>query len=104
MLTVTVEGMRPMENTTKKIRLRNQGQITLPADFRKQLDLDADTILNATVVGESIILTPQNLLGPEVARRFSQGMQERGLTLEDLLESLETQRERYNRERVGGSD
>jgi len=98
------KGMRLMGNTTKRIRLRTQGQITLPADFRKQLDLDADTILNATVVGDSIILTPQNLLGPEVARRFSRRRQERGLTLEDLLEGLETQRERYNRERAGCSD
>ena len=93
-----------MEADIKKIRLRRRGQITLPAEFREQLNLGTDTILTTSMVGDAIILTPQNLLGPEVARRFSQQMQQKGLTLEDLLAGLEQQRERYQKERAVESD
>jgi hypothetical protein len=53
-------------------------------------------------VGEALILTPKKLVGDAVAQKAHREMKKAGLTLEDLLEDLKRQRERYNRERHGG--
>jgi len=50
---------------------------------------------------DTLIATRKRLVAPEVAGAIEALMQEEGVTLEDLLENLEQQRERYVREEHG---
>ena len=83
-------------------KLWGRGQFTIPASLRKELRLDDESSLNVVKVGEALILTPKKLVGDTVAQKAHREMKKAGLTLEDLLEDLKRQRERYNRERHGG--
>lgn len=83
-------------------KLWGRGQLTIPASLRKELRLDEESSLNVVKVGEALILTPKKLVGDAVAQKAHREMKKAGLTLEDLLEDLKRQRERYNRERHGG--
>ncbi len=83
------------------IKLWEKGQMTIPKGMRQALRLGSRTVLNAFVVGNSIILTPKQLLGPPLAREFQRAMKKQGLTLKDLLKSLKEERRRTLRERYG---
>ena len=85
----------------KAIRLWGRGQLTIPKGIRKALRLDDQTVLNIFTVGNSLILTRKQLLGPSLAKEFQQAMKKQGLTLKDLLKALKEERRRTARERYG---
>jgi bifunctional DNA-binding transcriptional regulator/antitoxin component of YhaV-PrlF toxin-antitoxin module len=84
------------------VKVRGRGQLTIPASLRKDLNLDDDAALTVVKVGDVLLLTPSKLIGDAVAKKASRAMKQSGLKLDDLLADLNTQRERYNRERDGG--
>jgi bifunctional DNA-binding transcriptional regulator/antitoxin component of YhaV-PrlF toxin-antitoxin module len=84
------------------VKVRGRGQLTIPASLRKDLNLDDDAALTVVKVGDVLLLTPRKLIGDAVAKKASRAMKQSGLKLDDLLADLNTQRERYNRERDGG--
>jgi AbrB family looped-hinge helix DNA binding protein len=65
--------MARKDTATRLVRLQAKGQLTLPAQFRRRLNVDEDTILRITLRGDGITITP---LRPEQAdsplREFSQ--------------------------------
>ena len=85
----------------KAIKLWGRGQLTIPKGIRKALRLDDQTVLNIFTVGNSLILTRKQLLGPSLAKEFQQAMKKQGLTLKDLLKALKEERRRTARERYG---
>jgi len=50
---------------------------------------------------DNLIATGKRLLSPEIAKRIEALMEGEGLTLEDLLDDLEKQRETYIRDKYG---
>lgn len=69
-------------------RMREKGQVTIPADIRESLHLVKDSMLSVVKVGDGILLTPKaSVFGP-VAQRFLQAARDKGITLGDLLKSL----------------
>jgi AbrB family looped-hinge helix DNA binding protein len=84
------------------VRIWGRGQVTIPAAFRRELDIDEQTVVEIVRVGDALVLTPRKLLGDAFARRAEREMKKAGLTLDDLLTELRGQRERYHRERYGG--
>ena len=44
--------------TTKLVRLQAKGQITLPAEFRRRLNVDDDAILRVTLQEDGLTITP----------------------------------------------
>ena len=83
------------------VKVRNRGQLTLPASIRKDLRLDDEATLTLVKVGDVILLSPRPLMVDAVARKAERGMKKAGLKLEDLLTDLDRQRDRYVRERYG---
>ena len=65
--------MARKDTATRLVRLQAKGQLTLPAQFRRRLNVDEDTILRITLRGDGITITP---LRPKQAdpplREFSQ--------------------------------
>jgi len=85
----------------KSVKLWGRGQLTIPKDARQALKLDENTPLSAFVVGPCLVLTPKRLLGRALAKDIQKAMKAQGLTLEDVLRELKTQRKRYHQEVYG---
>lgn len=84
------------------VRIRERGQVTIPASIRKELHLDDEAALSLVKVGDVVLLTPRKLIGDAVAKKAARVMKKAGVRLEDLLADLDKQRTRYNRERYEG--
>ena len=69
-------------------RMREKGQITIPAGIRESLHLDKDSILSVTKVGNGILITPKVSAVDAFAVKFSKAADNKGITLEDLLKDL----------------
>lgn len=83
------------------VKLWGRGQLTIPKGIRKALRLDDRAVLNIFAVGNNLILTRKQLLGPSLAKEFQRAMKKQGLTLKGLLKSLKEERRRTLRERYG---
>jgi AbrB family looped-hinge helix DNA binding protein len=84
------------------VKVWGRGQLTIPSSIRKELHLDEEGTMTLVKVGDVLLLTPQRLLGDDVARKVARTMKKAGLKLDDLLADLSKQRTRYNKERYGG--
>jgi bifunctional DNA-binding transcriptional regulator/antitoxin component of YhaV-PrlF toxin-antitoxin module len=82
------------------IRMRSRGQITIPQDMREALKIDERTGLTVLRVGKVLIMTPRRLERVSLAREMEKELEKEGLSLEDLLADLRTQRERYASEPI----
>ena len=69
-------------------RMREKGQITIPADIRESLHLSRDSVLSIAKVGDGILLTPKSSVFESVAAKFSKAASSKGITLENLLKDL----------------
>ena len=85
----------------KSVKLWGRGQLTIPKEVRQALKLNEENHLSVFVVGRCLVLTPKRLLGPSLAKDVEKAMKAKGLSLEDLLRDLKTERQRYNREQYG---
>lgn len=79
----------------KLIRMRSRGQITIPQELRQALKIDETMGLNVLRVGKVLIMTPKRLERAFLAREVEKELKKEGLSLEDLIADLKTQRERY---------
>ena len=69
-------------------RMREKGQVTIPANIRESLHLSSDSILSVTKVGDGILLTPKSSVFEGVSTKFSKTAKQKGITLENLLMDL----------------
>ena len=92
--------MRFTEMTTHTIQVRKKGSFTLPMDLRTKYGVDEGDVFTLIDLGDgSFLLTPRisqvNRLGDRVAEMLSS----EGVSLDDLLNTLDDERERYYQER-----
>jgi bifunctional DNA-binding transcriptional regulator/antitoxin component of YhaV-PrlF toxin-antitoxin module len=85
--------------TTMTVQIRRKGLITLPVELRRQYGLGEGDVFTLVDLGNgSFLLTPRvsqiARLGDQVARL----MEEEGVTLEEMLEVLDKERENYYQE------
>jgi len=80
------------------VKLRERGQVTIPYDYRKELGLGKEDVLNVLKVGDVLILVPRQLSGDALSRKTETTMKKKGLTLDNLLSNLREQRKRYSKE------
>jgi bifunctional DNA-binding transcriptional regulator/antitoxin component of YhaV-PrlF toxin-antitoxin module len=80
------------------VKMRERGQLTIPYEYRKELGLGKEDILNVLKIGDVLILVPRQLAGDVVSRKIESEMKKKGLTLDNLLKNLREQRKRYSKE------
>lgn len=80
------------------VKLRGRGQLTIPYEYRKELGIGKEDVLNILKIGDVLILVPKQLAGDEVSRKTETAMKKKGLTLDTLLKNLREQRKKYSRE------
>jgi len=81
------------------IQIRRKGVITLPAELRRQYGLDEGDVCTLVDLGGGLFLLSPRVsklapLGDHVARLIA----EEGATVEEILETLDQERETYYRE------
>lgn len=84
---------------TTMVQIRRKGVITLPIQLRRQYGLNEGDVFTLIDLGDgSFLLIPRvssvARLGDQVARL----MAEEGITIEEMLEALDQEREAYYRE------
>jgi bifunctional DNA-binding transcriptional regulator/antitoxin component of YhaV-PrlF toxin-antitoxin module len=85
------------------IQVRNRGVITLPAELREKYGIENGDIFRLVDLDGVFVLTPLVPIVPELAHEIEQARLEAGLSIEELLQGLREQRQRYNQEKYGSS-
>lgn len=81
------------------LRIRSKGTIALPASLRKKYKLEEGAILTIIDLSEGIILLkPMVSQVNELANQIANKFREENITLADLLQALDEEREKYYQE------
>lgn len=81
------------------IQLRRKGILTLPVSLRRKYDLDENDVFTLEDLGNgSFLLIPQISRVARLGDRIAEAMAEEEVSLEDILEALDEERESYYRE------
>jgi len=73
----------------KCVTVSTKGQITLSSHTRKQLGLEKGSTLMEIVVGNCIILMPQNQVLEQVRRRAQAALQKSGVSMDEINVEVE---------------
>ncbi len=85
-MTFGVIAAMPM--TQRKLaRVQEKGQVTLPADLRRRLGLKKGDLVAITETEDGVLITPQEVLAVKSLDRIGALLREKGLTLDELIES-----------------
>ena len=81
------------------IQLRRKGILTLPVSLRRKYNLDENDVFTLEDLGNgSLLLIPQVSKVAHLGDRVAEVMAEEEVSLEDMLEALDQERENYYRE------
>lgn len=78
------------------IQVRQRGTVTLPADLREKYGIQEGDTFRIIDLEGIFVLTPMVPMVPELAREIERFRLESGLSIEELLNSLREQREKYH--------
>jgi len=77
------------------LRISSRGVVTLPKSLRQAYHLRPGDMLTLLDLGGVFVLSPRRSEVDALADRITQALIERGETLEDMLQALREERERY---------
>jgi bifunctional DNA-binding transcriptional regulator/antitoxin component of YhaV-PrlF toxin-antitoxin module len=86
------------------VHLSEKGQLTVPAEYRRDLSLVRDSTLVVVRVGDALVLIPHDDALAAVTSRLEDAMRGSGLTVADLLETADEVRADLFRREFGGED
>lgn len=75
------------------MRLEKEGVISIPPAMQDNLSLSEGDMLTFVQIGDLVLLTLKKLQVPQLADKIAALRQDAGLSIEDLLEGLEQERE-----------
>ena len=82
----------------KLVRVQEKGQVTLPASIRKQLGLKKGDLVAVEATPDGVLITPQAVLALKALDEIGAILREKGVTLDDWIESGRAIREELVRE------
>lgn len=71
----------------KLVRVQEKGQVTLPSEVREQLGLKKGDLVSVTPTENGILITPQEIVATEALDKIGEVLKQKGLSLEQLIES-----------------
>ena len=81
------------------VRMRSRGQVTIPRKLRETLSIKDGDTLTLVQMGDAMFLMPKQPRTYELSNQIADMMDEKGVTLADLLEDLPKIREEILQER-----
>jgi AbrB family looped-hinge helix DNA binding protein len=67
--------------------VQERGQVTIPADMRKKLGLKKGDLVAFTETEEGILISPREVVAMKALDQLGAMLKEKGITLEELMES-----------------
>jgi len=86
------------------IQVRKRGTFTLPAELRTRYNIQPGDTFRLLDLDGIFVLTPMVPLVPELAQEIERARIEAGLSVEEMLQGLRQQRERYYAEKYARDD
>jgi bifunctional DNA-binding transcriptional regulator/antitoxin component of YhaV-PrlF toxin-antitoxin module len=83
------------------IQVRQRGTLTLPVELRQRYNIQPGDTFRVVDLDGIFVLTPMAPMVPELAREIERARIKAGLSVEDMLQELREQRERYVAENYG---
>jgi bifunctional DNA-binding transcriptional regulator/antitoxin component of YhaV-PrlF toxin-antitoxin module len=83
------------------VQVRQRGTLTLPVELRQRYRIRPGDTFQVVDLDGIFVLTPLSPLVPELAREIERARIEAGLGVEEMLQALREQRERYVAEKYG---
>ena len=93
-------GVEPMPAWKLSI-VQEKGQVTIPAEIRKKLGLKKGDYVAFVETDQGVLISPQEIVAQEALEEIGQILKEKGLTLEELIESGREIRGNLIREEYG---
>jgi bifunctional DNA-binding transcriptional regulator/antitoxin component of YhaV-PrlF toxin-antitoxin module len=94
-----------MSTTTTNVltiaRLSEKGQLTIPAEYRREHALERDSTLAIIQMGDALILAPIDEVLTKITERMEAAMRGAGVTVEELMEDTLAARAEIVREEFG---
>jgi len=85
------------------IQIRGKGTVTLPIELRRKYGLDEGDFITLIELGDgSLLLTPIITRVDRLGDRVARAMAEEEIALDEILDTLDQERERYYQERYAG--
>lgn len=85
--------------TVPVLQIRKKGSLTLPAEFRQKYGFSEGDILTLIDLGDgAFLLTPKVSLCNRLGDRVAEAVAGYNVTLDDILSTLDEEREHYYRE------
>lgn len=76
----------------KLVRIQEKGQVTLPAGVRQKLGLKKGDLVAVMETEEGVLISPQEIVATKALDRIGEVLKEKGVSLEELIESGREQR------------
>lgn len=81
------------------VQIRKKGSLTLPMDLRSKYGVDEGDVFTLIDLGDgSFLLSPRIMQINRLGDRVSEIIKDKGVSLDDLLNTLDEERERYYQE------
>ena len=71
----------------KLVRVQEKGQVTLPIEVRQKLGLKKGDLVAVIETKEGILISPQEIVATKALDRIGEVLKEKGVSLEELIES-----------------
>jgi len=84
------------------IQVRKRGVMTIPSELREKYDIQEGDTFQLVDMDGIFVLTPMVPMVPELAWEIERFRLESGVSVEELMQGLRGERERYYQEKYGG--
>ena len=93
--------MQRRESMEFTIQVRERGVVTLPAELREKYNIENGKIFHLVDLDGIFVFVPMVPMVPELANEIERIRLEAGLSVDEFLDDLRKQRERYSKEKKG---
>ena len=90
-----------MAEQVKLATVQKRGQVTIPIELRRRFGIEEGGVVAFVETEEGILISPREVLAMGALDRIGKVLEERGITLEELIESGREVRGRIIEEEYG---
>jgi antitoxin PrlF len=80
------QGVFPMPAPKLSV-VQEKGQVTIPAEIRRKLGLKKGDLVAFVETEQGVLISPQKIIAMDALDKIGEVLKEKGLTLEELMES-----------------
>lgn len=93
-----------MEVAKKAYVVQERGQVTLPKEFREKYGLKKGDVIVFRETEEGLLISPREAQVIQLLDEIGEALREKGITLDELIESGREIREELYQEKYAGKD